>query len=345
MALAAAIVVAAGIKAARPILTPVLLAALITLASAPLLHALRTRRVPEGLAIAIVLISTLLALIGLGALVGGSINAFIAELPQYEAQLRQSADDLGRWLARFGLALSPELMGEIIDPGPALGLLGRVLQGFANLVSMALLVLIVVAFMLVESLGLRTKLQRIGLSSAQFAELEGATRLVNRYLGVKVLTSAATGILIGLYTTALGVELAMLWGLLAFLLNFVPTIGSILAAIPAVVLSALQLGLGPATAVAAGYLVINFAIGNGLEPRIMGAALGLSPLVVFFSLLLWGWLLGPIGALLSVPLTIVVRIYLASMPDLAWLSVLLGPPSSHDLVTESLMPPSEPPPP
>ena len=135
----------------------------------------------------------------------------------------------------------------------------------------------------------------------------------------------------------------MLWGLLAFILNYVPTIGSILAAIPAVALGMLQLGPGMGLLLALGYLVINTVIGNGLEPRAMGAALGISPLVVFFSLLVWGFLLGPVGALVSVPLTVVVRIYLARVPELAWLAVLLGPAQEDDALTGSASqsPPAE----
>lgn len=335
MALAAATIVGAGLKAARPILTPVLLAALITLAVAPLLHGLRSRRVPDALAIATVLVTTLLAFVAMGALVGGSINAFVARLPQYEVQLRSGVADLAAWLTQQGVALSPELLSKMIDPGPVLALLARMLQGVANLLWMVVLILLVVGFMLLEVLGLRSKLQLAALGPKQFEELERATRLVTRYLGVKILTSAATGLLIGVLTASVGLELWVLWGLLAFILNFIPAIGSILAAIPAVALAALQLGMGPALLVTSGYLAINLSIGNGIEPRVMGTALGLSPLVVFFSLMLWGWLLGPIGALLSVPLTIIVRIYLASMPDLNWIAVLLGPPDQPHLLTEA----------
>lgn len=335
---ASIVVVLAGLQAARPILTPVLLAGLISMASAPLMQWLKARRVPDGLSIVIVLLVTLSVITLLGLLVATSVNAFVVRLPRYEQQLRDAADQVAGWLSQHGVALSTDTLADMIDPGPALALVGRVLQGLANFASLAMLVLLVVAFMLLESLGLRKKLERVALEPSQILELEGVSRMIYRYLGVKTLTSGATGLLIGIWTGIVGLELPVLWGLLAFLLNYVPTIGSIIAALPATALALLQFGPGSALVVVIGYLVVNFAIGNGVEPRVMGAALGLSPLAVFFSLLLWGFLLGPIGALLSVPITILVRIFLAAMPDLAWLSVLLGPAEHDDIMPRSIPP-------
>ena len=131
--------------------------------------------------------------------------------------------------------------------------------------------------------------------------------------------------LVTLWLWLLGVDHAQLWGVMAFLLNFVPNIGSIIAAVPAVLLALVQLGMGTALFVAAGYLVVNIVIGSVLEPRFMGRGLGLSTLVVFLSLVFWGWVLGPVGMLLSVPLTITVKLALDSSKDTRWLGILLGP--------------------
>jgi predicted PurR-regulated permease PerM len=122
----------------------------------------------------------------------------------------------------------------------------------------------------------------------------------------------------------LNIDYALLWGLLAFLLNFIPNIGSIIAAIPAILLSLIQFGPGIAIITSVGYLVINFVFGNVLEPRMMGKGLGLSTLIVFLSLIFWGWILGPVGMLLSVPLTMVVKIALDSSDDTRWIATLLG---------------------
>jgi predicted PurR-regulated permease PerM len=144
---------------------------------------------------------------------------------------------------------------------------------------------------------------------------------------VKTGTSALTGLIVALLCWSCGVDLPVLWGLLAFLLNYIPNIGSVIAAVPPVLLALVQHGPGVAMGVAAGYLAVNFTVGNMLEPRLMGRALGLSPLVVFLSMLVWGWMLGPVGALFSAPLTMILKHWLAHTPDLTWIAVLLGPAS------------------
>ena len=148
---------------------------------------------------------------------------------------------------------------------------------------------------------------------------------VKRYLVIKTVASLGTGVAIGLWFAMLGVDYPMLWGLLAFLLNYVPNIGSIIAAVPAVLFAAVQLGPGAALWSAAGYLAVNILVGSIVEPRFMGRGLGLSALVVLLSLVFWGWVLGPVGMFLSVPLTMMIKIALDSRPDTHWIAVLLGP--------------------
>ena len=133
-----------------------------------------------------------------------------------------------------------------------------------------------------------------------------------------------TGVIIGVALWLIGVDYPVLWGVLAFMLNFVPNIGSIIAAVPAVLLTIVQLGIGPAFLVAVVYVAVNILIGSILEPRFMGKGLGLSTLVVFVSLIFWGWVLGPVGMLLSVPLTMIFKIALESSPETRWIAVLLG---------------------
>ncbi len=143
-------------------------------------------------------------------------------------------------------------------------------------------------------------------------------------MGIKTWTSLLTGVVITIGLAILGVDLALLWGVLAFLLNFVPNIGSIIAAVPAVLVSLLQYGLGTACVVVVLYVVVNMVVGNVLEPRWMGRGLDLSTLVVFASLVFWGWVLGPVGMVLSVPLTMTVKIALEDHPDTRWMGILLG---------------------
>ena len=157
---------------------------------------------------------------------------------------------------------------------------------------------------------------------------------VQRYVELKALMSLGTALTVGLWVWIIGLDYPLIWGVLAFLLNFVPNIGSILAAAPAVLLAIVQLSWGGVMAVLAGYVVANVFWGNGVEPRIMGRDLGLSTLVVFLSLVFWGWILGPVGMLLSVPLTMTVKIALDANEDTRWIAVLLGPDISSEAGSE-----------
>jgi AI-2 transport protein TqsA len=148
---------------------------------------------------------------------------------------------------------------------------------------------------------------------------------INKYIAIKTWISLGTGLLVYFLLLIIGVDYPLLWAVLAFALNYIPTIGSIIALVPPVLLTIIQLGIIESLIVLVGYLVINTIMGNILEPKFMGKGLGLSTLVVFLSLIFWGWVLGPIGMLLSVPLTITIKIALDSSDETKWLAVLLGP--------------------
>jgi predicted PurR-regulated permease PerM len=204
-----------------------------------------------------------------------------------------------------------------------LNLATNMAQSAASFVSQMILVLLIVSFMLFESTGLREKLGKIATPS-QIDDLSSAVHEVNTYLVAKTVMSLLTGVLVFVWCWWRGVDVPVLWGLLAYLLNYIPTVGQIIAAVPAITLALIQLGPGQALVVAAGFGAINLAIG-AVEPRVMGQALGLSALVVLVSMVVWGWLLGPVGALVSAPLTMVIKHSLAHSEDLRWMADLLGP--------------------
>jgi predicted PurR-regulated permease PerM len=147
---------------------------------------------------------------------------------------------------------------------------------------------------------------------------------VNNYLAIKTLVSIATGIIVSVMLWAFGLDFFLLWGVLAFLLNYIPNIGSIIAAVPAMSLAVLQLSLPEAGLIGLGYVVINMVMGNIVEPRYLGKGLGLSTLVIFLSLIFWGWLLGSVGMLLSVPLTMIIKIGLENAEEGRWFAILLS---------------------
>ena len=160
-------------------------------------------------------------------------------------------------------------------------------------------------------------------------------REVQDYLGIKTVVSLTTGLFIGTLAWLLGLDFPILLGLIGFVMNYIPTVGSILAAVPALLLSVIQFGTpGHFILVAVGYGVINTVFGNIIEPNLLGRRLGLSTLVVILSLLFWAWVWGPVGALLAVPLTMVVKIMLENTEDLRWVAILLdkSPPEARPAV-------------
>jgi predicted PurR-regulated permease PerM len=215
---------------------------------------------------------------------------------------------------------------NIIEPGAVIGFAGQLFAALGGLVGNALLVLLIVAFILLEIPWFPEKFRAAtGSSEAALARAKEILLNVERYVLLKTVLSLATGAGVAIWVALVGLDFALLWGLLAFLLNFIPNIGSVVAAVPALLLSLVQLGPGKTLLVLAGYAAVNFLFGNVLEPRWMGRSLGLSTTVVFLSVLAWGWILGAAGMFLAVPLTVVLRIALASNESTHWLAVLLGP--------------------
>jgi len=322
---AAVIVIIAGMRAAAPLLVPFLLALFIAIIIAPPLAWLQHRRVPGILAMLTVISGFVVLVALLALLVGSSVDDFMRNFPQYQARLHESSAGLLAWLGRHGVAMSPDFISNFLDPAKAMKMVTGILTGMGGILTNGFLILITVIFLLMEGASLPAK-WRVAFRSpeASLGQLRSIMENINHYMGIKTLTSLATGLLVALWLLLLGVDYPLLWGTLAFLLNFVPNIGSIIAAIPAVLLALIQLGIGSALLVVLGYVVVNVIIGTFLEPRYMGRGLGLSTLVVFLSLVFWGWVLGPVGMLLSVPLTITVKIALDSNDSTRWIAILLG---------------------
>jgi predicted PurR-regulated permease PerM len=233
------------------------------------------------------------------------------------------------WLERTGLDLSDQELLEVFDPGAAMGLVAGLLNALQGMLTNGFLIMLTVIFILVEASSFPAKLRAIlAAPDSSLGYFEKVIHNIRHYIAIKTLMSLGTGIAIAVWLLILGVDYALLWGLLAFLLNYVPNIGSILAAVPAVLLAILQLGVGKVLLVMTGYLAVNIVVGNMIEPRVMGRGLDLSTLVVFLSVVFWGWVFGPVGMLLSVPLTMIVKIALDSNEDTRWVAVLLGPEAS-----------------
>ena len=318
---ASIVVIGAGIKLAAPLLVPVLVAAFIAIVTAPLVMGLCDRGLPRLAAALAGLLLDVAAGAAFGFPLAAAIGTFTERVPKYASMLSGQLAQLELWLADYGIHL--ESVYNFSEPAWMVNLATTTAQHAASFVSQMVLVLLIVAFMLFESTGLREKLAKIATPS-QIEDLSQAAHEVNAYLVAKTVMSLLTGVLVFVWCWWRGVDVPVLWGLLAYLLNYIPTVGQIIAAVPAITLALIQLGPGEALVVAAGFGGINLTIG-AIEPRVMGQALGLSDLVVLVSMVVWGWLLGPVGALVSAPLTMVIKHSLAHSDDLRWLAELLGP--------------------
>ena len=316
------VIVVAGLRAAQQLVVPFLLAVFLAVVSVPFMRWLQSKHVPRLVA----MLSTVLAAVGviglLALVLGRSLNQFAAVAPQYQTRLQELMDSSFGLLNGWGV---PTQEWQALDflPMGLFDVLGGALGALASFASNTFLVLLAVLFILIEASGFSAKLKAAFGSGTQFGPLERMTRQVQNYLVIKTAISGATGTVVGLWVAAIGLDFAILWGLVAFLLNFIPNLGSIIAAVPAVLLAVIQLGPGRAAVIAVGYLVVNIVFGNFIEPTLMGRRLGLSTLVVFSSLVFWGWVWGPVGMLFSVPLTMVVKIALENTQDFRWVAVML----------------------
>ena len=320
------IVVLFAMREAQAIVVPTLMAFFLAVVAESPVAWLEKKGLPRVPAILLVVTGLAVALFLLGLVLGSSVQDLSQRAPEYQERLQEQIDSLLAGAGSSGIGADAAGILDKLSPDTALSLASGFLSGVSDLFSNAFLIFFIMIFMLLEVPSFAAKLKDLGGSMGTWTSIGGSVR---SYLVIKTLTSLATGVLVALFLSLLGIDFAVLWGLLAFLLNYVPNIGSILAAVPAVLLALLQNGLPSALLVAAGYVLINVLIGNVVEPRIMGEGLGISTLVVFLSLILWGWFLGPVGMLLSVPLTTTLKIVLESHEATRPIAVLLGsgPPS------------------
>ena len=339
--MACVVVIVWGLKFAAAILLPAAFALFLTVLSLPVMIWLRRHRVPKFSAIAIPLIMNIAGVVLLILWASSSVSQLQTRIPDYYDAFQALQTS---WVesieARTDIIVSDYVSVELIDPSAIVGLARNTVGWIAQMLSMTFLVFLIMAFMLSEAMVFPDKFHYLtGNSSPDEDRLAKVITEVQTYLGIKTMMSLATGLVLGSWAYVMNLDFPVLLGLIAFLLNYVPTVGSIIAMIPAVMLSGvLHASVTHAFFVAFGYLVVNTLFGNILEPNLMGRRLGLSTLVVILSLLFWGWAWGPLGALLSVPLTVIVKIWLENTTDLRWVAVLLdktAPPLAEATATQA----------
>jgi len=322
---ASLVIIVAGMKAASSILVPFLLAVFIAIIVTPIYFSLQR----AGLTPAVALLTMVTVVVVLGAVtvwVGQrSIRDFIANEGGYEDQYVAQMEQLTQLARQWQLIEPDQEMFDLIDGQVIMGYFTRFAAAMRGLLSQGTLILIVVIFILLEAAAMPDKIRSLpGLTNDTWDRMTRIVGDTRRYITLKTITSALTGMLVWLLLVILQVDSAEFLGLVAFVLNFVPTIGSIIAGIPGVLLAFIQHGPITAMIAAVGYMVVNFGVSNGLEPKIMGRGLGLSPLVIILAMFFWGWVLGPIGMLLSVPLAMTAKIALEADEETSWIAMLMA---------------------
>ncbi len=322
---AAFVIIVAGMKAASSILVLILLSVFIVVVATPLFVSLQRRGLPTWLAFMLLMIALLvIGTIGV-SLITTSLTDFARNLPDYQAKLQGQFSRGIDWLESKGVGPIDTQAQDLLNPKNAMAVVGNTITAITGLLSKAFIIILVAIFMLFETAILPAKIRAMpGMNDDTWSRLNDVMDSVRQYMGMKSIMSMVTGLLVGLLLTVVGVDYPILLGMLAFLLNYVPNVGSFMAAVPGVLLALLQFGPMSMLGVAIGYVCINVGVSNFIEPRFMGKGLGMSPMIIIISLIFWGWVLGPIGMLLSVPLTMTAKIALQNIEGTRGLAILIG---------------------
>jgi AI-2 transport protein TqsA len=334
--LAAAVLVLAGLRAAASVIGPVAIALLITIAWSPASQWLQQRGWHPILAslTGIVVGVTVVAL--LVVLIYSSLLQLESELPAYQERIGTLRDSVSDLLARlpFNVDTSQLASAEALQPEAIVGYVVGFIGGLTSTAGNLAILLLIMVFMMIEAVRYPQKLRTaFRASEASASRLDGFVTSMRSYVVINTIFGLIAAVANTLLLLALGVDLAILWGVLSFLLSFLPNIGVVLSVAPPALLALLQFGVGRALLVVAGFFVINLVVDNVIKPRYVGESLDLSPAVVVVSLVFWGWLLGPIGALLAVPFSIAARLLFDSHEESRWIGHLMSDGNGENIPT------------
>ncbi|WP_433556363.1 AI-2E family transporter [Pseudonocardia xinjiangensis] len=340
---AAAIVIAAGLRSVAWLIGPVFLALIIVIAVAPVQRWFRQRGWPRW-AITLVLVLAVYGVVVVLALtVVVSIARLATTLPEYAEQSKALAQSATNLLARFGV--SPEQLRHIVDSldiGKLVGLLGAFLGSIAGLAGNLVFILALLLFLSIETGGAAARIRLIATDRPAVSEALGNfAHGTRQYLVVTTVFGLIVAVLDTIALALIGIPLAVTWGLLSFVTNYIPNIGFILGVVPPALLGLLVGGPQTMVLVIVLYCVLNFVVQSLIQPRFIGDAVGLSITVTFLALVFWTWLIGPLGAILAIPLTLLTKALLVDIdPRAAWADALLR--SSAMNVDESPATPTTP---
>ena len=353
---ACTVIVVAGLKAAEDLIVPVLLGVFLAVLTLPLTGWLHSRGLPRPLAVIVAVLLDLLVLVLLAFIIVSVLPDFHATAQKYETKFREflmtnavstqnwlnsRLGPLQEWMAQnFGEPNSPATVAPPVDLKSAAEQLltmdsflsvvnwvnqVNIVPWVISIVTKAFFALIIMVFVLIEAEKFAEKVgPMIDARGPNFRRFRTIGRELQYYLAIKTLASLATGILMGLSCWLTGVEFAFAWGLIAFIFNFIPTVGAVFSAIPPVLVALLQVGFWQCTVLVLMFLAIHIMVGNFIEPMVMGRGFGISTVVVILSVLFWGWLWGLVGMFLAVPLTMFIKMMLDESDDFRWVAVAMS---------------------
>ena len=322
--MASVVVILAGAKSASEIIVPFLLSLFIAIILSPSYNFFNKKGLPNSLSLTIVISIFIVFILLVAKLIGSSAQEFSSNIDFYNQQLLNIFSNFTGYATKLGVEIPFEDISNIINTKQIMNFSTTLIKSIGSLFADGFVILLTVIFMILESNYFIKKLEYASLKSLSINHADEIMNQIKEYMVLKALISLLTGFIIWVALILVGTDYAFLWATLAFLLNFIPNIGSIIAAVPAVLLTLVQLGGVSALVVTMIYMAVNIVIGSVVEPKIMGRGLGLSTLVVFLSLLFWGWLFGMVGMLLSIPLTIMAKIIFNANDSTKWIAVFLG---------------------
>lgn len=320
---ASLVITLVGLRLLQPIIIPILFALFLAmLGSAPLAW-LRKIGVPKIISVLMVASMVIILAVTLGIVLWSSAHEFATAISGYSDRITNLRVQVSQYLGSWGIKEPDSVLKDLISYDAIKGFTGSIIQSFASTISKFVLVLVICIFMLIEAADLKIKLQSAFAGKIRIEKLAETVIAVRNYLGIKSITCLISGLVVYSWVSFMGLDLPKLWGILSFTLHYIPYIGTILAAVPAVLLGTVQMGFSKAIILAIGYVVLHHSISDFIEPWLMGRKLGVSPMVVFLSLIFWGFLWGPAGAFMAVPLTMMVKIFLEHSTDFSWVAMLL----------------------
>ncbi|MGA1938945.1 AI-2E family transporter [Arcobacter sp. YIC-310] len=323
--LATSVVIIAGLKVASEIVVLLFLSIFISSIISSLLQFLQKGKVPKFISYLIVLSIITIASLLVYYIINISLKDFLSNLSSYEKGFNDLIVNSIHLVEQYGYTVDKDQILKTLNLSSFFGFTTNIIGNIGSFLSKFLLIIIGIAFILAESKSFETKLKIIFKSNAQkLKHFNLFSHNIQKYFLVKSTTSFLTGFIITVTLIYFDVDYPVLWGVIAMLFNFVPVVGSIIAAIPAVLLSLLNADINTTIILIVLYMTINISISNIIEPKLMGKELGLSPLVIFFSLILWGWVLGIVGMFLAVPITMTLKIAFNSNSSTHWLAILMS---------------------